>query len=109
MAGCVYTPLKRWQSRVLKLHPGAGDHPLTGDLMVANIMDMDGLVLRDTDERVCYEAISYAWGAPSFDEVIYLNGSKAGITPSLSGALTLFRKTDVPRYLWAGMHGSIQR
>lgn len=60
----LYAPLNRWQTRVLKLLGGSDDEPLRGDLLVANLVDLEGgIVLRDEDKFVEYDALSYTWGA----------------------------------------------
>lgn len=97
----LYTPIKKWQTRILRLHGGSGDTPLAADLLIADIVDLEGLVLHDEQVDVAYEAVSYCWGAAVFSCPIVCNGIAYAITPSLSGALKRFRRTDESRYLWA--------
>ncbi|KAK5738160.1 hypothetical protein LTR17_006190 [Elasticomyces elasticus] len=63
-ASSLYTPLKRWQTRILRLSAGQGDDALSGDLLVADVVHMEGLALHDEGQLVAYEAISYTWGTP---------------------------------------------
>ncbi|KAK5706521.1 hypothetical protein LTR97_001510 [Elasticomyces elasticus] len=102
-ASSLYTPLKRWQTRILRLSAGRGDDALSGDLLVADVVHMDGLALHDEGELVAYEAISYTWGRPMLTGDITVNGQHHSITPTLESALKHFRHHDKARYLW-GMY-----
>lgn len=98
----IYEPLQQWQLRLLELHPGDRDDPLTGDLLVSDFLDTgNGAVLHDRQQHVTYEAISYAWGAGEFTSSIALGGQSLSITASLAGALKQFRRQDSTRLLWA--------
>lgn len=100
-AARLYTPIKAWQTRIIRLHPGAYDEPLQADLLVAGLAHGDGLVIGMDQELISYEAISYAWGAPSYTEPISINGLQYSMTYSLACALHRFRHLDQNRYLWA--------
>ncbi|KAK3619449.1 hypothetical protein LTR56_024016 [Elasticomyces elasticus] len=101
-ASSLYTPLKRWQIRILRLSAGLGDDALSGDLLVADVVHMEGLALHDEGELVAYEAISYTWGRPTLTGAIIVNGYYHSITPTLESALKHFRHHDKARYLWVG-------
>lgn len=101
-ASGLYTKINRWQTRILRLHPSeCAAEPLRADLLVADIVNLPGLVLHEEQELVSYEAISYYWGNPVFDHTINVNGRNFAIMASLHGALQRFRLTDDIRYLWA--------
>ncbi|KAK2760563.1 hypothetical protein CKAH01_05249 [Colletotrichum kahawae] len=57
----------------------------------------------DSDDGLAFEAISYTWGPPVFDHVLYVNRQESffTITESLSDALRCFRLKDRPRIIWA--------
>ena len=97
----LYSKINPWQTRILRLHPGQRGEALSGDLLVADIVQLPGLVLHDEQQRVEYSAISYAWGEPTFDRQVTVNGTEVAITRSLYGALRCFRKAEESRYLWA--------
>ncbi|KAK4901178.1 hypothetical protein LTR27_001734 [Elasticomyces elasticus] len=99
-ASSLYTPLKRWQTRILRLSAGQGDDALSGDLLVADVVHMEGLALHDEGQLVAYEAISYTWGKPVLTGKITVNGHHHPITPTLESALKHFRYHDKARYLW---------
>ena len=59
------------------------------------------------DERDRYEALSYVWGDPKSDDVLYLRDSEGAaitskilVTSNLSSALRHLRHTLEPRLLW---------
>ncbi|KAK5723321.1 hypothetical protein LTR15_005019 [Elasticomyces elasticus] len=105
-ASPLYTPLKRWQTRILRLSAGQGDDALGGDLLVADVVHIQGLALHDEGELVAYEAISYTWGRPTLTGDITVNGHHHSITPTLESALKHFRHHDKIRYLW-GMYSQL--
>jgi len=91
------TLINKWQTRVLRLHAGKHGEALTADLLVADIVTFDGLVLRAEQESVSYEAISYYWGQPTFIHPIRCNGITVYITPTLHEALKRFRPVKCQR------------
>ncbi|KAK4892111.1 hypothetical protein LTR27_009295 [Elasticomyces elasticus] len=98
----LYTPITRWQTRVLRLHAGTKDTPLRADLLVGGFIHDEGIVLGwTTNESVSYEAISYSWGSDRATEMINVNGLDCYINPSLASALRRFRCQSTTRYLWA--------
>lgn len=98
--GTLYAPINRWQTRIVILYPGSDDDPLVAKLVVADIVDLPGVVLHDRQQFVRYEAVSYAWGQPIFDHQIRINNQDVPITRTLYEALRHFRPTIHPRPLW---------
>ncbi|KAK4565268.1 hypothetical protein LTR86_003885 [Recurvomyces mirabilis] len=96
----LYTPLKPWQIRILRLHAGSPGDRLTADLLVADVLDNPGLVLHDAQEAIEYEAVSYCWGEPVFDPKITVNKCKHAITSNLHQGLQVLRSAHDERYLW---------
>ena len=74
--------------RLVSIHPGKGKTILRCDL-----------IHRKLDES-CYEALSYTWGTPIFQERIYINGSSLPVTQNLKVALYSLRLEDAPRLIW---------
>ncbi|KAK3619985.1 hypothetical protein LTR56_023685 [Elasticomyces elasticus] len=98
----LYTPITKWQTRILRLHAGTKDTPLRADLLVAGLIHDEGIVLDwTTNESVSYEAISYSWGSDKATKLITVNGQDCYINPSLASALRRFRYRTTTRYLWA--------
>lgn len=97
----LYTPLLRWETRLLALHPGSPDDELVADLpTVIFTADRSGLGLASENRVVDYEALSYTWGEPLFTHRIVCNGVTVFITRNLNEALRHFRRADTKRYLW---------
>lgn len=96
----LYETINRWQTRLLRLHPGEVHERLEADLLVADIVHLPGIVLHRRQERVYYEAVSYTWGEPVYEHAITANGIQVAITASLHSALRHFRASDTIRYLW---------
>ncbi|KAJ4360651.1 uncharacterized protein N0V89_001217 [Didymosphaeria variabile] len=96
-----YVPLKRprW-IRVLKLEPGFVYMKIRVSLLHLNL---------DDPSHLPYEAISYTWRAyysfeahkDDWKEDIICNGRYVRITRSLFHALSVFRRTDRARIIWA--------
>lgn len=96
-----YQPLEEPATiRVLELQPGSGNDPLRGRL---RHMDFDNFGNDDINERgfQSYEALSYVWGKPTFENPICLSESTLLITPSLHGALRRLRHETEMRRIWA--------
>lgn len=96
----LYTPILEWETRVLYLHPGTTDEPLSAYLHVAELTPFDGFGMRDLSRRISYEALSYTWGDSAFTRPICVNNHDFSITGSLSEALMHLWKSDTGRYLW---------
>ncbi|KAF3760555.1 HET-domain-containing protein, partial [Cryphonectria parasitica EP155] len=79
--------------RVLILEPGCGNEPLVCSLKATD--------LSDTETRIEYEAVSYAWGSGTKDQALLVNNSLCIITRNLRRALEQTRYTDKQRRLWA--------
>jgi hypothetical protein len=86
----VYKELPLNSFRVLELLPAAEHESLAVCLHQA-----------DWTDPPKYEAISYAWGNSSTRVSILCDGCVLYISPSLSSALTQFRRSDSSRFLWA--------
>ena len=97
----LYHLINKWQTRVLRLYAGKEGDPLIGDLLVADIVQLSGLVLRVEQILVEFHAISYAWGEPIFDQPLVINDQHTYITTSLFEALKCFRSVDEDHLLWA--------
>ncbi|KAK3655673.1 hypothetical protein LTR56_003322 [Elasticomyces elasticus] len=100
-ASKLYTPIKNWQIRILRLHSGANDDPLEADLLVAGLAHGDGLVIGMDQDLISYEAVSYSWGQFKPCVPITINGIEYRLCESLAGALHRFRLESAERYLWA--------
>ena len=101
MATTIYEPLKEWQTRLLRLHPGSGADKLRGDLLKADLVPIEqGLVLHHREELVQFEALSYCWGAPDFSFQIRIGEQVVQITRSLGIALQFLRQAHEARWLW---------
>ena len=88
-----YEALNRHNTiRVLDLHPASNPS-----------IDLVSCSLRTVrlSEPPSYEALSYCWGDPTFNQKIICNGRELYITTSLNEALVRFRSQSVTRTLWA--------
>ncbi|KAG6367047.1 hypothetical protein INS49_001229 [Diaporthe citri] len=80
---CQYTPLPGGRyTRVLELHPGAGDEPLRGTLSDVSL----------DDSSLEFEALSYVWGAgyENAGTVSLGGGQCLELRPNLTGSPWLF-------------------
>ena len=58
----IFSPILRWETRILALHPGQRHDDLAGDLLTAALTYHDtGLGLTSEDRLIEYEALSYTW------------------------------------------------
>ncbi|KAK4899153.1 hypothetical protein LTR27_003383 [Elasticomyces elasticus] len=96
----LYTPIKDWQTRIIRLHPGTTGDPLTADLLVAGLAHGDGLAIGMDQNLISYEAVSYSWKEFKPCVPITINGQDYRLTESLAGALQRFRLEGTERYLW---------
>src|SRR5947207_8786362 len=98
----MYKPLRSWQTRLLRLHPGVFGDPLRCDLLTVDLIYFEGVVLRgSTDDQILtYKALSYTWGEPHFPKSIACNGEDFHVTENLFSALQRIRFADKPRHLW---------
>ncbi|KAF2805728.1 uncharacterized protein BDZ99DRAFT_340507, partial [Mytilinidion resinicola] len=76
--------------RVLRLHPGGFDDPISCELHVTRLR-----------RGLSYEAISYVWGDPKDTAAIQCEGRPMHITVNLRDALRRFRDRKDVRTLWA--------
>lgn len=75
--------------RLLKLERGTGKR-LEGELIHTALDEQDGQ----------YEAISYTWGDPQAQDVLWIGDQTVSITCNLSLALRDLRQPDIDRVLW---------
>jgi hypothetical protein len=102
MAISVYTPLKKWQIRLLQLLPGDAEDELQGELLVADVVEgMNGAVIHEEQTLVNFRTISYAWGDPKFTDTVSIRQYRMGITPTLGLALRELRWSGDSQYIWA--------
>lgn len=100
--------IHQWQTRILKLHPDALGTALKGTLLKADITELAGLVLHDSEQHVQYEALSYCWERRGLNGSILINGVAHAITESLQHALeglrhsaSMYQNLDEAHYIWA--------
>jgi hypothetical protein len=96
----LYSPIKPWQTRILRLQPGQPGDPVVCNLDIAELVCFEGIGLKDQPELVEFEALSYSWGRPAFSASINCNGVQFPVTPNLAEALTHFRRPAIERLLW---------
>ncbi|KAK4444721.1 heterokaryon incompatibility protein-domain-containing protein [Podospora aff. communis PSN243] len=85
--------------RLLKIHPATSpSDPISAALVTTNVKQPSHVF-----QVPAYGALSYYWGAPVFDTLIIVDGSKFMITASLCAALKGHRADvtgDEPELLW---------
>jgi len=59
------------------------------------------LVEVDLQENPTYAALSYCWGEPKFDHLLFVEGDVLNITESLAGALRVLRNECETVIIWA--------
>ncbi|XP_014552763.1 hypothetical protein COCVIDRAFT_109463 [Bipolaris victoriae FI3] len=125
----LYQPLADGEIRVLELSPGEFEDPLHGKLHTVNIdfshpsrvehtvypfdnpantsrrtftytRHTNHAVSLTTESPVWYTALSYVWGAPVFDQTIWLGDFSVKILKSLASALRYLRLRDKSIYVW---------
>jgi hypothetical protein len=87
----IYDQLKPNTIRILELYSPdpSQPHELHGHL-----------ITKELSNQPSYEALSYTWGTPNFDDSIHLRTGRLGITPNLAAALRQLRHPDRSRRLW---------
>lgn len=75
--------------RLLHLHPGTGNTPITGDLQTVELASAPP-----------FEALSYCWGPPEPKYSICIEGATLSVTENLKLALFRLRHADRVRALW---------
>jgi hypothetical protein len=100
-----YSPLHPWQTRILCLHPSQvssiGEQPpLSADLLVANVSDIEGIVVEQSGKIVEYTALSYTWGHPALSETLICNKKRKMISSSNAAALVALRSPIELIYVW---------
>jgi hypothetical protein len=96
----LYSFIKPWQTRILRLQPGQVDDPIICTLAVAELVCFEGVGLEGEQDLIDFEALSYSWGRPAFSSSILCNGVEVPITPNLADALFHFRLPAAERFLW---------
>lgn len=96
----LYSPIKPWQTRILRLQPGQPHEPISCKLEVAELVCFEGIGLSGEPELVQFEALSYSWGRPAFTDSIMCNNVHFPVTPNLADALWHFRLPGKERLLW---------
>jgi hypothetical protein len=98
----MYTPLKSWQTRILRLHPSQDSSlaPLSADLLVATVSDTEGIVIEQAGAPVEYTALSYTWGYPQLSETLICNRTRKAISGSNAAALAALRRPNESIYVW---------
>ena len=96
----IYSPIKHWQTRILRLAPGTFDRPLEARLEVATLISSEGIVLDSIGQVVSYDALSYTWGDGAHTESIHCGQQKLSVTSELSSALRHLRHLTTARHLW---------
>lgn len=89
-----------WQTRILRLLPGPIGSALSGDLLVADLVLLPGLVLHDDQQLISYQALSYCCGEPILTRRIEVNGEQLPISENLFLALQKLRQSEEPIFLW---------
>ncbi|USW59140.1 Putative heterokaryon incompatibility [Septoria linicola] len=103
IAWLIYTPLEfnfSWEARILCLLPGSTTDKIAVALHNGVATDAEGLGIIDEHRQQEYEALSYTWGQPIFEESIKVNGVLFSITTNLHQALSHFRHPSRTRWLW---------
>ncbi len=59
-ASALYHPLKSRQTRVLRLEPGLFGQLLIAELMTADLIHLEDIVLKASEENVLFEVLSYS-------------------------------------------------
>lgn len=81
----VYSPIRDWQTRLLALHPGQPNDVLRGTLVTVDLIQHEGVVIHDTQEKIYYDALSYTWGVPDYSH--WIHGLSLAISSNLCQAL----------------------
>ena len=101
MADYVYSPIKGWQIRLLKIYPGLDPAPLQVELLVADLFLDIGAVLHHEEEQINYAALSYAWGRQNLSESVLIGNRKIAVSLHLKTALQAFRRHETHCFVWA--------
>jgi hypothetical protein len=96
----VYTELLPWQTRVLAVRPDTEGAIIAADLLVVDLIVMEGVVVSDSKELIRYDALSYCWGIGPKDRLIELGGYDFAVSSNLEAALKVLRKPSDLLYLW---------
>jgi Heterokaryon incompatibility protein (HET) len=100
-AKALYTSFQpRWQTNIIRLWPGTPIDPLVYDLFVADLVMFYGVGISALSNIVPFDALSYAWGPPVFNDILICSGFEYPITEHLANALRNLKATYVVRLLW---------
>ena len=94
MSQCIYTSLKVGEIRLILLHSGRSDDPLT--------CTFHHYVLSPRNTSSKYIAVSYCWGNEALTHPIVVNGHPSHITENLASAMYHIRTNTKGNYaaLW---------
>lgn len=100
-AARIYSPIRRWQTRLLFLQPGDFGDPLEARLRVVNLTQDEAILAggQDSDD-VEYTALSYCWGATDYGPIIRCNDEDYPVTDNLYHALQYLRLQGDVTVLW---------
>jgi hypothetical protein len=80
-----------WQTRLLRLSPGREDEPIHAELVVVDLVVIEGVVDTKAQAIVHYDALSYTWGPQDHGQTVWLDGNPLHTTKYLHAALSALR------------------
>ena len=83
----LYSNIKEWQTRLLRLEPGNLEDELIASLIVVDVIYLSRAVIHGQLGRVQYSTLSYTWGADLFPRSIIIDGVLFPITENLHAFL----------------------
>ena len=96
----LYTDLQDWQTRLVRIRPGTEGSALHLDLVVVDIVHVEGVVIHGSTELITYDALSYSWGYLEAASAVFCNAHTCKVSSSLSDAFRAIRLPSKSRYLW---------
>lgn len=96
----IYRQLTPYQTRLLRLLPGAADTPLSCTMVEVNVIDGHGVGIVGSSEILTYDALSYSWGYPAPVCSISCNDTPLGLALEVATALLYLRSSTTDRYIW---------
>jgi hypothetical protein len=100
LASKIYGGIHSWQTRVLTIHAGSFEDPVTCDLTVVDLLAQKGVGVPTSSKVIEYEALSYSWGTVDLKSAVVINDIEYPITQHLWDALKHLRKKDKDRHCW---------
>lgn len=98
--GHIYTPLKSYQTRLVKLLAGSFNDLIRCELHVADMLFDEGMGVASEPDAVIYKALSYSWGHPETTAPIECNSQQLLIPPAMLDALQYLRLEDQDTWWW---------